>query len=65
MSHPATPEELDALCKKLMADHDCCTVSQRDMLNALSQELVCREQESGVKVFKVYDRMPVTVEMGS
>ena len=65
MSHPATPEELDALAKKLIGDADVCVVSQRDMVNALSQELVVFDQANGTKVCKVYERMPVTEEMGS
>ena len=65
MSHDPTKEDLDALVKKLMAQHDACLLTPRDYINAQSQDLRRHDQESGAKVFKVYDKIPVSAEMGS
>ena len=65
MSHDPTLEDLDALVKKLMAQHDACLLTPRDYINAQSQDLRRHDQESGAKVFKVYDRIPNVEGMGS
>ena len=65
MSHAPTLEDLDALVKKLMAQHDACLLTPRDYINAQRQDLRRHDQESGAKVFKVYDKIPVSAEMGS
>lgn len=65
MSHKPTIEDLDALCKKLMGERDVCLLTPRDYVNAMSQELVWFDQETGAKVFRVFDKMPVSEGMGS
>ena len=57
MSLTPTYEDLDALVKKFIAQHGPSLLTQRDYINAQSQDLRRFDQESGAKVFSAYDKM--------
>ena len=65
MSLTPTYEDLDALVKKFIAQHGPSLLTQRDYINAQSQDLRRHDQESGARVFKVYDKIPNVEGMGS